>query len=348
MSEHVRILVTGSSGHLGEALMRVLPEHGHEVDRARRARVAVHQRRRVDRRPRRRARARWPAWRPSCTPRPSTSRTSSRTAAGVRRDQHHRHAAPARGGGGRGRRAGSCSPARPARSAARSRPRRARRPRGSPRTSSRCRATSTATTKVAAENLCELVAPRPRAADPDPAHLAVLPRARRPRRGPRRVRRPEPQGQRVALPPRRHRGRGERPPARARASARDRLRPLHHQRDHAVHARRPAPSSHATCRRSCAGSFPILRRFSSPRLADVPAPSSGCMSMSARGATSAGRRATTSVTRSIASPPAMTRAARWPARSARRATTRGLDRRLHRALSLDHRARDLARVGRRG
>ncbi|MBV9417676.1 MAG: NAD(P)-dependent oxidoreductase [Solirubrobacterales bacterium] len=27
----MRILVTGSSGHLGEALMRVLPEHGHEV-----------------------------------------------------------------------------------------------------------------------------------------------------------------------------------------------------------------------------------------------------------------------------------------------------------------------------
>jgi UDP-glucose 4-epimerase len=31
MPEQVRILVTGSSGHLGEALMRVLPEHGHEV-----------------------------------------------------------------------------------------------------------------------------------------------------------------------------------------------------------------------------------------------------------------------------------------------------------------------------
>src|ERR1700733_2314672 len=31
MSRPVRILVTGSSGHLGEALMRVLPEHGHEV-----------------------------------------------------------------------------------------------------------------------------------------------------------------------------------------------------------------------------------------------------------------------------------------------------------------------------
>jgi UDP-glucose 4-epimerase len=31
MSRPVRILVTGSSGHLGEALMRVLPEHGNEV-----------------------------------------------------------------------------------------------------------------------------------------------------------------------------------------------------------------------------------------------------------------------------------------------------------------------------
>ena len=27
----MRILVTGSSGHLGEALMRVLPDDGHEV-----------------------------------------------------------------------------------------------------------------------------------------------------------------------------------------------------------------------------------------------------------------------------------------------------------------------------
>jgi UDP-glucose 4-epimerase len=31
MSGRVKILVTGSSGHLGEALMRVLPEQGHEV-----------------------------------------------------------------------------------------------------------------------------------------------------------------------------------------------------------------------------------------------------------------------------------------------------------------------------
>ena len=66
---------------------------------------------------------------------------------------------------------------------------------------------------------------RPRAADPDPADVAVLPRARRPRRRPRHVRRREHQGQRVALPPRRHRGRGERPPARAGARAGDRVRP---------------------------------------------------------------------------------------------------------------------------
>jgi nucleoside-diphosphate-sugar epimerase len=31
MCSSVRILVTGSSGHLGEALMRVLPEHGHDA-----------------------------------------------------------------------------------------------------------------------------------------------------------------------------------------------------------------------------------------------------------------------------------------------------------------------------
>jgi nucleoside-diphosphate-sugar epimerase len=31
MPDRVRILVTGSSGHLGEALVRVLGEDGHEV-----------------------------------------------------------------------------------------------------------------------------------------------------------------------------------------------------------------------------------------------------------------------------------------------------------------------------
>src|ERR1700733_9715452 len=31
MPDRMRILVTGSSGHLGEALMRVLPGRGHEV-----------------------------------------------------------------------------------------------------------------------------------------------------------------------------------------------------------------------------------------------------------------------------------------------------------------------------
>ena len=53
---------------------------------------------------------------------------------------------------------------------------------------------------------------RPRAAVPGPEDLAVLPRARRQRRGPRRLRRPEPQGQRVALPAGRHRGHRRRPP----------------------------------------------------------------------------------------------------------------------------------------
>ena len=60
---------------------------------------------------------------------------------------------------------------------------------------------------------------RPRPAVPDPAHLALLPRGRRPRRCARGVRRPQPQGQRAALPPGGHRGRGRRAPAGAGARA---------------------------------------------------------------------------------------------------------------------------------
>ncbi len=54
---------------------------------------------------------------------------------------------------------------------------------------------------------------RPRPAVHRAAHVALLPRGRRSRRRARRLRRPEREGQRVAVPARRHRGRRERAPA---------------------------------------------------------------------------------------------------------------------------------------
>ena len=62
-------------------------------------------------------------------------------------------------------------------------------------------------TKAAAEDLCELVHRDHGLPVRDPAHVALLPRGRRPRRRPRRLRRRQPEGQRAALPARRHRGR---------------------------------------------------------------------------------------------------------------------------------------------
>ena len=77
---------------------------------------------------------------------------------------------------------------------------------------------------------------RPRVALPDPAHVTLLPGGRRSRRGAERLRRRQPQGQRAPLSQSRHRGRRERAPARTRACSCAWLRPLHRQRDHAVHA----------------------------------------------------------------------------------------------------------------
>ncbi len=139
---------------------------------------------------------------------------------GVRRDEHHRHAEPARGGGRGGRR-----PVRLHEHHQRVRPgagargrcaggvdhrgRRAGPPQHLRRDQDRRRGSVRA----------DLA--RPSAAVPDPADVAVLPRARRPRRRPQRLRRPEPQGQRAAVPPRRPRGRGQRPPC-SRSSGRRR------------------------------------------------------------------------------------------------------------------------------
>ncbi len=80
-SGRMRILVTGSSGHLGEALV---PRAGRRRRRDRRARhpaVAAHDDRRLDRRSRDRAGRPATASTRSCTPPRCTSRTSARTPA---------------------------------------------------------------------------------------------------------------------------------------------------------------------------------------------------------------------------------------------------------------------------
>ena len=100
-------------------------------------------------------------------------------------------------------------------------------------------------TKVAAEDLCELAH-----RNQDLPCLVLrtsrfFPEADDNPHAARRVRRREPQGERISLSPRRHRGRRRRTSSRARARAGDWLWPLHHQRDDAVHARRLLPSSAA-------------------------------------------------------------------------------------------------------
>ena len=230
----VKVLVTGSAGHLGEALMRTLPDAvGLDV-----APVALHVRGRLGGRPR--AGARRDGGRRRRRPRRHAAQAARRLPreAGLRRHQRHRHADAARGGGRRRR-----GPlrlhehdervrprARPAARRARRVDHRGRRPRAAQRLRG---------DQDRRRGPVRAGPPRPRPAVPDPADLALLPRGRRPRRGPLRLRRRQPQGQRAALPPRRPRGRGGRPPARAGARAGDRLRPLHRQRHHAVRARGP-------------------------------------------------------------------------------------------------------------
>ena len=114
-------------------------------------------------------------------------------------------------------------------------------------------------TKTRRGGPCELVHRDHGLPVPDPAHLALLPRGRRPRRGPRRLRRRQPEGQRAAVSPRRPRGRGrartgcalERAPA-------ARLRALHRQRHDA--------RSRATTSPSCAPTRPAVVRRAVPRL----------------------------------------------------------------------------------
>ena len=153
-------------------------------------------------------------------------------------------------------------------------------------------------------------APRPRPAVPDPAHVALLPGGRRPRRRARRLRRRQRQGQRAALPPGRHRGR-----RRARTGSRSSAR-----RRSASGATSSAPPRRSSARTSpsCATDAPAVvrrhcpettRRSTRRAAGGCSTASSASTSTSARGATSAGRRAGTSAARSTASRPARSRAA---------------------------------------
>ena len=71
--------MTGSAGHLGEALVRTLRERADDVVGLDVLAVAAHRRRRVRRPTAPPSGRRWPARTPSCTPRRCTSRTWGRT-----------------------------------------------------------------------------------------------------------------------------------------------------------------------------------------------------------------------------------------------------------------------------
>ena len=189
-------------------------------------------------------------------------------------------------------------------------------------------------TKTAAEDLCELVHRDHGLPVPDPAHLALLPRGRRPRRRPRRLPRREPEGQRAALPPRRPRGRRERAPA-ARSSARPRsasaatssARPRRSRRDDLAELRADAP---AVVRRL----FPAYEEVYAARGWRMFPTHRARLRQRARAATSsAGRRAGTSPTRSSASPAGEDPRSELAADGRRQGLPRRADRRLHRALS---------------
>ena len=316
----MRILVTGSAGHLGEALVRTLrdreargrrPRHpgspytdhvGSIADRARASGAA------------------WPASTRCCTPprctnrtsRPTAGRTSSTPTSPARSTCWKRRLPRASGP--------SSTPAPPACSATRW-----RRPPGAPAAWVTEDVTPVpkniyGVTKAAAEDLCQLFHRNQGL----PASCCA-PRASSPRRtttgGARRLCRRQPQGERISPPPRRHRGHGQRASARARARAGARLPQIHHQRDDAVHARGPA--------RRCARDAPaVVRRrrarlrgrIRAARLAMFPRIDRVYVNERAR-ASSAGGRATISRACSSACRAGETRAARWRGRSAPRATT---------------------------
>ena len=90
----------------------------------------------------------------------------------------------------------------------------------------------------------------------------------------------------------------ERASARARARAGDRLRPLHHQRHVAVHPRRPAPRSDTTSQASWHDCSPTTRSCTRSAAGGCSPRSSACTSTTGLAASSAGRPATTSASRS--------------------------------------------------
>ena len=194
--------------------------------------------------------------------------------------------------------------------------------RGSPRTSSRCRATSTASTKTAAEDLCELV-------HRDHGLPCLILRTSRffPEADDRDEVRSEYEDANLKVNELLYRRVDledvvERPPAGAGARPRARLRPLHHQRDDALRALRPRAPARRRPRPCCAAASRPTRRSTRSAAGGCSLASTACTSTPRPAMSSGGRRVTTSPTRSNASAPERTRAASSPAPSAPRATTR--------------------------
>ena len=217
----MRILVTGSAGHLGEALMRVLAELRTRGHRHRRAALAVHRPRGLDRRPRLRALVH---------------------ARHARRDARRDAAQAARGHARRGRT--SSTPTSPARSTCwRRRWRRSvqrlclhqhdqrLRPRAGaagrrtggldrPRTWCRCPRTSTAPPRWRPKTCASWSSATTACRASCCARRASFPKVTTTIDARAAYRRRQPQGERVSVPPRRHRRRRRRASAGDRAGAR--------------------------------------------------------------------------------------------------------------------------------
>ena len=295
--------------------MRTLRAAGRDVRRARRAALAVH-RRSSGRSPtatscgdcvrgRRRGAARGDA-----------AQAARRDAQppGLRRHQHHRHAEPARGGG---RAPASARFVFTSTTSAFGRA--LTPPPGAPAAwitedVAPVPRNIYGVTKIAAEDALRARPPRPRPAVPGPAHVALLPRGRRPRRG-RAPRYADANLKVNELLYRRvdiedvvdaHLLALERAPA-------HRLRPLHRQRDDAVHARGPRRAARRRAGGGAPAASPSPRRSTrgaaggcSPRIERVYV--NAARAQRARLGAAPRLRAT----RSSGSRPARTRAARSP------------------------------------
>ena len=239
------ILVTGSAGHLGEALMRTVA--GAEARRA----ASTSSRRRS------------PTW-SARSPTATLVRAAmegvravlhtatlhkphivTHTPPAVRRHQRQRHADVA--GSGRRRRGRGVRPDQHHERVRRRAAPRAGRAGGVDRRGRRA-AAEEHLRRDQARRRAPVPGDRaqPRAAGRGAAHLALLPRGDRRRRGAARICDRQPAGARTALSSGRHRRHGERAPRGGGARRRDRLRHLHRLGDHAVLARRPCRAAHAT------------------------------------------------------------------------------------------------------